>query len=209
MSMWKTAMTWLGLGPDVDYEARGDDAGRGFADPALSGAGPAPAIGAPGSAARSGDAGNRPADFSAVRSLGPMSDADSNLGSYAADPLEPLSNTTLRPVEVAHSHDDQAIGSVRPIPSNVVAKPQIVAPRSFNDAQEVADRFRGGAPVVLNLRETDTELGRRLIDFCSGLCYGLRGSMSKASDRVFLVVPSDVSLTPEDHRVLRESGLVN
>jgi cell division inhibitor SepF len=99
------------------------------------------------------------------------------------------------------------MGSVQAVPAVPGSKPQLVAPRSFNDAQEVADRFRGGAPVILNLRETDAELGRRLIDFCSGLCYGLRGQMQRVGDRVFLVTPADVQLSADDHRLMRESGL--
>lgn len=100
------------------------------------------------------------------------------------------------------------MGSVQAVPAVPASKPQLVAPRSFNDAQEVADRFRGGAPVILNLQETDADLGRRLIDFCSGLCYGLRGQMQRVGDRVFLVTPADVQLTADDHRLMRDSGLL-
>ena len=100
------------------------------------------------------------------------------------------------------------MGSVQAVPAVPASKPQVVAPRSFNDAQEVADRFRGGAPVILNLKETDPQLGRRLIDFCSGLCYGLRGQMQRVGDGVFLVIPADVQLSADDHRLMRESGLL-
>ena len=117
-------------------------------------------------------------------------------------------NTSLRPVEVTRA-DEPPMGSVQAVPAATGSRPQLVAPRSFNDAQEVADRFRGGAPVILNLKETDADLGRRLIDFCSGLCYGLRGQMQRVGDRVFLVTPADVQLSAEDHRLIREGGLLN
>jgi len=124
-----------------------------------------------------------------------------------AQDVRPLSNTSLRPVEVT-DRNDPPMGSVQAVPTVPGSKPQLVAPRSFNDAQEVADRFRGGAPVILNLQETDAELGRRLIDFCSGLTYGLRGQMQRVGDRVFLVTPADVQLTADDHRLMRDSGLL-
>jgi len=147
-------------------------------------------------------------DFSAVRSLGPMSDDDYVGSEFSpATDVRPLSNTSLRPVEVS-TRNDPPMGSVQAVPAAPGSKPQLVAPRSFNDAQEVADRFRGGAPVILNLQETDAELGRRLIDFCSGLCYGLRGQMQRVGDRVFLVTPADVQLSADDHRLMRESGLL-
>lgn len=201
MSMWKKTMTWLGLDPDAEYEG-GDGAG-GFNDPALGGVeevtpvpvgvNPAPAE-------------TDPSEFSAVRSLGPMSD-DPDLPRDRGFDQKPLSNTSLRPVDVVN-RDDPPMGSVTAVPASPSSKPQLVAPRSFNDAQEVADRFRGGAPVILNLQETDAELGRRLIDFCSGLCYGLRGQMQRVGDRVFLVTPAEVQLSPDDHRLIRDSGLL-
>jgi cell division inhibitor SepF len=147
-------------------------------------------------------------DFSAVRSLGPMSDSEYGTNeSGSVDDVRPLTNTSLRPVEVTRS-SEPPMGSVQAVPAVPGSKPQLVAPRSFNDAQEVADRFRGGAPVILNLQETDAELGRRLIDFCSGLCYGLRGQMQRVGDRVFLVTPADVQLSADDHRLMRDSGLL-
>ncbi len=213
MSMWKTAMTWLGLGPDAEYE-QGPAPQGGFTDPALQ-ADVRPAgvdTMAPVPAAPTGPVGpmaeHEPSDFSAVRSLGPMSDTDHHPEVASHQELGSLSNQSLRPIEV-DNRNDPPMGSVQAVPAVPASKPQIVAPRSFNDAQEVADRFRGGAPVVLNLKETAPDLGRRLIDFCSGLCYGLRGQMQRVGDGVFLVIPADVQLSAEDHRLLRDSGLLN
>ena len=204
MSMWKKTMTWLGLDPDAEYEAGADASGQSFNDPALGASveevRPVPV--ASGGTAPDTES----SDFSAVRSLGPMSESPD--ADYAAvTEGRPLSNTSLRPVDVV-SRDDPPMGSVTAVPASPSSKPQLVAPRTFNDAQEVADRFRGGAPVILNLQETDAELGRRLIDFCSGLCYGLRGQMQRVGDRVFLVTPADVQLSADDHRLMRDSGLL-
>lgn len=208
-------MTWLGLGPDAEYEQGGEPQPSGFSDPALRPEAPRTAGVAPEPVGR-GPVGPMTEhghnDFSAVRSLGPMSD-DSDFGDYGASEfspaadVRPLTNTSLRPVEVTRA-SEPPMGSVQAVPAVPGSKPQLVAPRSFNDAQEVADRFRGGAPVILNLQETDAELGRRLIDFCSGLCYGLRGQMQRVGDRVFLVTPADVQLSADDHRLMRDSGLL-
>ena len=203
MSMWKKTMTWLGLDPDLEYEVGSE--GEAFNDPALRPA--APDV-TPVPARRSGTAVEAsPTDFSAVRSLGPIATDDYSGDVVPGDPSPRLSNASLRPVEVP-SRDEPTVGTVQPVPATPSSKPQLVAPRSFNDAQEIGDRFRGGAPVILNLQETDSELGRRLIDFCSGLCYGLRGSMQRVGDRVFLLTPAEVQLTPDDHRLIRDSGLI-
>lgn len=205
-------MTWLGLGPDAEYEQAGEPQPSGFSDPALRVDAQRPAMAPEPSMVNRGPVSPMSEhdhnDFSAVRSLGPMSDNEyANSEFSPADNVAPLTNTSLRPVEVTRA-SEPPMGSVQAVPAVPGSKPQLVAPRSFNDAQEVADRFRGGAPVILNLQETDAELGRRLIDFCSGLTYGLRGQMQRVGDRVFLVTPADVQLSADDHRLMRDSGLL-
>lgn len=94
---------------------------------------------------------------------------------------------------------------VRPVAAN--AKPSVIAPRSFNHAQEVADRFKASQPVILNLQGVEKELSRRLLDFCSGICYALGGHMEKVAARVYLLTPSNVEVSAEERRRLQERGL--
>jgi cell division inhibitor SepF len=96
---------------------------------------------------------------------------------------------------------------VRPVPAPATAKPHVVTPTSFNHAQEVADRFKANQPVILNLQGVDKDLSRRLIDFTSGLCYGLNGQMEKVSNQVYLISPVNVEVSSEERRRLRERGL--
>ena len=91
-----------------------------------------------------------------------------------------------------------------PNPGSV--KVHLVLPRSFNDAQQIADRFKDSVPVILNLQSADTELSNRLIDFASGLCYGLGGQMERVANHVYLLTPIDVEVSPEERRRLRERG---
>src|ERR1700731_5434927 len=63
----------------------------------------------------------------------------------------------------------------------------LVIPKSFNDAQQVADKFRDGIPVILNLQGIDTPLVMRLIDFASGLTYALDGGMQRIADKGFML----------------------
>jgi cell division inhibitor SepF len=96
---------------------------------------------------------------------------------------------------------------VRAIPVNTSVKPHVVAPASFNEAQEVADKYKGNVPVIINLQNADRDLSRRLIDFASGLCYGLGGAMEKVAHQVYLLTPSNVEVSPEERRRLQERGL--
>jgi cell division inhibitor SepF len=85
----------------------------------------------------------------------------------------------------------------------------LVLPRSFNDAQQVADRYKNGVPVILNLQSADSELSKRLIDFASGLTYALEGGMQRIADKVFLLTPRDVELSAEDRARMLERGFFN
>ena len=96
---------------------------------------------------------------------------------------------------------------VVPNPNSV--RVHLVLPRSFNDAQQVADRFKNGVPVILNLQSADAELSKRLIDFASGLTYALDGGMQRIADKVFLLTPSDVELSAEDRARMLERGFFN
>ena len=84
-----------------------------------------------------------------------------------------------------------------------------VAPKNFNDVQDVADKFKDAIPVILNLQSTDTDLSKRLIDFSSGLTYALDGGMQRIADKVFLLTPQNVEVSAEERARLVEKGFFN
>ena len=84
-----------------------------------------------------------------------------------------------------------------------------VTPRNFNDAQEVADRFKHNVPVILNLQSTSADLSKRLIDFSSGLTYALDGGMQRIADKVFMLTPRNVEISAEERARLIEKGFFN
>ena len=81
--------------------------------------------------------------------------------------------------------------------------------RNFNDAQEVADRFKQNVPVILNLQSTSADLSKRLIDFSSGLTYALDGGMQKIADKTFMLTPANVEVSAEEKARLVEKGFFN
>jgi cell division inhibitor SepF len=85
----------------------------------------------------------------------------------------------------------------------------LVVPKSFNDAQQIADQFKSAIPVILNLQGTDTDLSKRLIDFSSGLTYALDGGMQRIADKVFLLTPRNVEVSAEERARLIEKGFFN
>jgi cell division inhibitor SepF len=85
----------------------------------------------------------------------------------------------------------------------------LVIPKSFNDAQQIADQYKDQIPVIINLQSTDTELSKRLIDFSSGLTYALDGGMQRIADKVFLLTPRNVEVSAEERARLIEKGFFN
>jgi cell division inhibitor SepF len=103
----------------------------------------------------------------------------------------------------------------RPAPMrSVESRPQpaevhLVVPKSFNDAQQIADKFKGTIPVILNLQSAETDLAKRLIDFSSGLTYALDGGMQRVADKVFMLTPRNVEVSAEERARLLEKGFFN
>src|SRR5205809_2897336 len=98
---------------------------------------------------------------------------------------------------------------VAAVPSPSSVRVHLVVPRSFNDAQQIADKFKDAIPVILNLQGADPELSKRLIDFTSGLTYALDGGMQRVADKVFLLTPRNVEVSAEQRARLVERGFFN
>jgi len=173
MSIWKRTMDYLGLGPDDAYDDYDDYVDE---EPPVS---------------RSRRGGGE----HDVRSRGHDTDhEDEPLRTAPARPSFPsrdfdasLANRQGRDDSGVQPRPSRTGPTVRPTP--VPVEPHTVRPRRFDQAQEVADKFRDGQPVIMNLENTDREVSRRLIDFASGLCYGLDGSMEKVATGVYLLKP--------------------
>ncbi len=98
-------------------------------------------------------------------------------------------------------------------PSNVRAvtssKVHVTNPSTFNDVEEVGERFRNGIPVIMNLDGASESVAKRLLDFASGLIYGLDGRIERVGDRVFLLTPVGTDVSTEERRRLSERGFFN
>jgi cell division inhibitor SepF len=121
------------------------------------------------------------------------------------DPEEDQRTSNLRP---RGSRSRRSPGSM-PMQAVPSVQVHLVVPRSFNDAQQIADKFKDSIPVILNLQGADQELSKRLIDFTSGLTYALDGGMQRVADKVFLLTPRNVEVSAEERARLLEGGFFN
>ena len=82
-------------------------------------------------------------------------------------------------------------------------------PRTYNEARTIGEHFRDGTPVIMNLTEMSDGDAKRLVDFAAGLVFGLRGSIERVTQRVFLLSPANVDVTAEDKARIAEGGFFN
>ena len=180
MSLWKRTMDYLGLGPDDAYD---DDIIEDDYEPAP----------------RS----RRPQEPDPRASRGEPAGSDGVVRTLPSRPTFP--SRDFDPSQARRSSAGSDDSGVSPRPKNSSGRatggsvePTTVRPRRFDQAQEVADRFKEGNPVIMNLEGADREVARRLIDFASGLCYGLDGSMEKVANGVYLLKPVAARATRND-----------
>jgi len=163
-------MDYLGLGPDEAYDDYDDsvavDRNRRM-----------PARGRQRDARDSRDIYDEPDD---------TYDDDSDYGGRSegmrAQQAQHDSGLTVRPVA-----GRRAEAVARPVMP--AADPVTIRPISYEDAKEIADRFKEGNPVIINVQSTDPKTMRRIVDFASGVCYANNGSMEKMSNGVFMMKP--------------------
>jgi cell division inhibitor SepF len=179
---WHRALVYFGLAEDHEYA---DDE---LYDPDTSGAGE-DIFEPPQRESRRGR--------SNVRRLESRRQRRDEIDDIFADDEPATSTRVLRPVETGGNGGGADV------------QVHLVTPSSFNEAQEVADRFKRGVPVILNLQTTDAELSKRLIDFASGLTYALDGGMQKIAEKTFLLTPRNVEVSAEERARLVEKGFFN
>jgi len=126
--------------------------------------------------------------------------------------VEPAPVRRMRPQAVREVSSDTE-GTVRTIPSrSAVAATGAIhksEPKRFNEARDVADRFKEGTAVIMNLQSTEDPIARRLVDFASGLVYGLDGKIELVANRVYLLTPADVEVSAEERERLAGGGFYN
>ena len=181
MSIMKRAMDFLGLGPDDAY----DDYDAPY-EPERPARAPR-AQREPEPVQRSSRASYSEPEEELVRAAParpsfPLRESES-VASRRPQPPNDDSSVHPRP-----TNPRPATPTVRTLPVNN-NEPTTVKPRRFDQAQEIADRFKEGLPVIMNLENAERDVARRLIDFASGICYGLNGSMEKVASGVYLLKP--------------------
>jgi cell division inhibitor SepF len=195
MSLWKRTMDYLGLGPDDAYDDY-DDYDESEPDPHHQRA--------PREPEPRGQRGRESDPDPAVRTVSarpsfPSRDFDTSPARRSGgNGRHDDSGVQVRPPQPAPQPQSSAQPTLRSV-SGGSMEPHTVRPRRFDQAQEVADKFKEGQPVIMNIEGTDRAVARRLIDFASGICYALDGSMEKVATGVYLLKPRAAQQRYDDY----------
>ena len=134
-----------------------------------------------------------------------------NGASGPADEPQRAHSEDLRPAPVANISERRRPQAPqgRPGPQSVVAELSRITtlhPRTYNEARTIGENFREGVPVIMNLGEMDDADAKRLVDFAAGLVFGVRGTIERVTNKVFLLSPPNVSVAAEDKQRIAENG---
>ena len=78
----------------------------------------------------------------------------------------------------------------------------VIKPSSMEDTREIADTLIDRCTVVLNLEGIDVDVAQRIIDFSSGACYSIAGSLQKISSYIFILTPANVEISGDFQEIL-------
>ena len=225
MSMLRSVLTYMGLGPDEDYddgylyevENSTEEKGlerRELDDLEIDVRDPDPHLQRRRPDWLDSSSGAGPSRRSGRR----QAPVDENSDSYSAtssrgrhdvdrqDAARPLRAVTWAEFEGTADGATVRPKTVDPDIGPRQVKPYAISPQSFGDAKVLADEFKKMVPVIMNLQGVERDLARRLIDFASGICYALDGGMEKVASQVFLLTPDSVEISEEDRRRLEQRG---
>lgn len=187
---WKRAMHFLGLVEDYDDDYADLPAPDGMSG-GMAQEPPAPPRAEPSNVRRipgAGEAAPRP-EFSAGPAATPS-------------PVQPTGTVNV----LNPSRGSEPAPSSGPSTADHV---HVTSPTAFNDVEEVGENFRDKVPVLMNLQGASESVAKRLLDFASGLIYGLDGSIERTGDRMFLLTPADVEISAGELSRLRDRGLMS
>jgi cell division inhibitor SepF len=133
-----------------------------------------------------------------------LEEPEPSMGRRDPHSVRRMSRTDIGPVD-----RPDAIVRTMPARSPTMGSIHRAEPRRFNEAREIGERYRQGVPVIMNLQGTEDTTARRLVDFASGLVFGLDGKIEMVAQRVYLLTPANLEVSAEERERLVEGGFFN
>ncbi|MBR5467828.1 MAG: cell division protein SepF [Firmicutes bacterium] len=94
------------------------------------------------------------------------------------------------------------------IHTNVQMQVCIIRPECYEDAQEICDQVKARKPVVVNLEKVEYPTAQRIMDFLSGTCYSLEGTIQRVANNIFIIAPENVDVSGDFKEELKTKGII-
>ena len=157
--------------------------------------------------------------FDKMRTFFGGDDYDDDYDDYD-DEYETPSKSEREPMDYAPSSRAASVSSssrvssrrnnsqVVSIHTNVQMQVCIIKPECYEDAQEICDQVKARKPVVVNLEKVEYPTAQRIMDFLSGTCYSLDGSIQRVANNIFIIAPENVDVSGDFKEELKTKGII-
>jgi len=119
--------------------------------------------------------------------------------------VRPRRDTAVAPIQSASRPLATAVQSELSQMDRIVT----LHPRTYSEARTIGEQYREGNPVIMNLSDMEESERKRLVDFASGLVFGLHGSIERVTSKVFLLSPENVSVSNDAKAAAAEASFFN
>ncbi len=138
---------------------------------------------------------------------------------YESESMQPPVSYAARSAERTADYAPSMASQPRRIPSkggsqiysintNVQMQVVIIKPECYEDAQEICDQIKTKKPVVVNLEKVEYPIAQRIMDFLSGTCYSLEGSIQRVANNIFIIAPENVDISGDFKEELKTKGVL-
>jgi cell division inhibitor SepF len=115
----------------------------------------------------------------------------------------------VRSAEAVPDRPEAVVRTMSTVRPPALASIHRAEPKRFNDVRDIGERFKQGVAVIMNLQGTEDYVARRVVDFASGLVFGLEGSIEMVATRVYLMTPANLEVSAEDRERLVDGSFFN
>lgn len=84
----------------------------------------------------------------------------------------------------------------------------IIRPEKYEDSQGICDQLKAKKPVVVNLEKVEYPVAQRIMDFLSGACYSIDGSIQRVANNIFIIAPDNVDVSGNFKEELKTKGVI-
>jgi len=144
--------------------------------------------------------------------LGLMDDPEFDTPVSSSVPAVPMSNDVRIKARPARNVSSVITSTEKVAPQldlPVLDRIITLHPRFYNEARTIGEHFREGNPVIINLTDMDESEHKRLVDFASGLAFGLHGTIERVTKKVFLISPANLQVSSEDKSAAAQASFFN